>query len=301
MRIGFTLPQFGALAHQARDVARFARAIEDLGADSLWVADRLLAPVNPTVGYGGGDTIPKVFHSILDPFAVLAVAASATERVEVGTNVLNAPWYAPAVLARSLTTIDHLSGGRLIAGFGSGWSPEECEAAAVPMRERGARLDEGLDALEALWTTNPAEYHGRHWSVPATHADLQPVRQPRPPIYLAGFAPAALRRVARRADGWLPVVAPGARPVDPATDIAAPMTMIRRLAEQEGRDPDQLGTILRIYPMGSPSVEVTADAIALVEDKAEVDHAFVELMNLADTVDDALDVAGRLLHLAHAR
>jgi probable F420-dependent oxidoreductase len=301
MRIGFTLPQFGALAHQARDVARFARGIEDLGGDSLWVGDRLLAPVNPTVGYGGGDTIPEVFHSVLDPFALLAVTASATERVEVGSNVLNAPWYAPAVLARSLTTIDQLSGGRLVLGLGTGWSPEEYEAAGVPMHERGARLDECLDALDALWTTNPAEYHGQHWTVPATHVDVKPAQRPRPPIYLAGFSPAAIRRVARRADGWLPVVAPGARPVDPTTQISAPMAHIRELAEKEGRDPADVGMILRIYPAGGATLDAVADVVALVEDKAGVDHAFVELMNLATTVDDALEVAGRLLDLTRTR
>jgi probable F420-dependent oxidoreductase len=301
MRIGFTLPQFGALAHQARDVARFATAIEELGGDSLWVGDRLLAPVNPTVGYGGGDTIPEVFRSGLDPFALLAVAASATGRVEVGSNVLNAPWYAPAVLARSLTTIDQLSGGRLIVGLGVGWSPEEYQAAGVPMKERGARLDEGLDALDALWTTNPSEYHGRHWTVPASHVDLKPARRPRPPIYLAGFSPAAVRRVARRADGWLPVVAPGGRPFDPTAQIAAPMAHIRELAEAEGRDPAGLGMVLRVYPMGSPTLEAVADVIVEAGEKAGVDHAFVELMNLAPTVDHALEVAGRLLDLVRSR
>jgi probable F420-dependent oxidoreductase len=300
MRIGFALPQFGALAHQARDVARFALAIEDLGGDSLWVGDRLLAPVNPTIGYGGSDTFPEVFRSALDPFALMAVAASATNRVEVGSDVLNAPWYAPAILARSLTTIDQLSGGRLIVGLGIGWSPEEFEAAGVPRKERGARLDECLDALDALWTTNPAEYHGRHWTVPATHVDLKPARRPRPPIYLAGFSPAAVRRVARRADGWLPVAAPGARSFDPTAHVAAPLAYIRELAEQEGRDPAGVGVVLRVNPTSRATLEGVADVLAQVEEKAGVDHAFVDLMKLATTVDEALDVAGRLLDLVRA-
>src|SRR5258706_16181021 len=114
MRIGFNLPQMGPLAHQARDAARYAREAEALGADSLWVYDRLLAPVNPTIGYNGAETFPPEFNAILDPFALLTVAAIATERVELGTNVLNAPWYPPVMLARSLTTIDQLSGGRPI-------------------------------------------------------------------------------------------------------------------------------------------------------------------------------------------
>ncbi len=301
MRIGFTLPQFGPLAHEAVDIVRFARTIEEIGGDSLWVGDRLLAPVNPTVGYGGGDTIPEVFRSALDPFTVMAVAASATERVEIGSNILNAPWYAPAVLARSLTTIDQVSAGRLLVGLGIGWSPEEYQAAGVPMPERGARLDEGLDALDALWTADPAEYHGRYWTVPATHAGLKPARRPRPPVYLAGFSPAAVNRIARRADGWLPVIAPGGRPVDPAKQIAAPMAHIRELAEQQGRDPADLGLVLRVNPTGDRTVEAVADAIVLARDEAGVDHAFVELMYLASTVDQALDLAGGILELTRAR
>jgi probable F420-dependent oxidoreductase len=296
MRIGFTLPQFAPLAHQADLVARFATAIEDeVGADSLWVGDRLLAPVDPTVGYGGGTTIPAEFHAILDPFALLTVAATVTSRVTLGTNVLNAPWYPPAILARSLTTIDVLSAGRLLLGFGVGWSPEEYEAAGVPMTERGARLDECLDALEALWTTDPAEHHGRHWSVPATHAGLKPAQKPGPPIYLAGFAPAAQRRIARRADGWLPVHRPGSRPFDPEKTIAAPLSRLRQLTEDEGRDAKSLGTVLRVYPVAGASVDECVDTLRRAEHETETDHAFVDLQSIAENVDHALELADRIL------
>jgi len=296
MRIGFTLPQFAPLAHQPDQVARFAEAIEEqVGADSLWVGDRLLAPVAPTVGYGGGTTIPAEFNAVLDPFALLTVAATVTSRVTLGTNVLNAPWYPPALLARSLTTIDVLSGGRLLLGFGVGWSPEEYVAAGVPMTERGARLDECLDALEALWTNDPAEYHGRHWSVPATHAELKPVQKPGPPIYLAGFAPAARLRIARRAAGWLPVHRPGAGPFNPEKRITAPLAGLRQLAEREGRDPDSLGTVLRVYPVAGATVEDCADTLRRAERETRTDHAFVDLQCIAENVDHALDLAHRIL------
>ncbi|TQN28619.1 putative F420-dependent oxidoreductase [Haloactinospora alba] len=299
MRIGFTLPQMGALAHETHDVARFAREAERIGADSLWVGDRLLGPVNPSVGYFGSDSIPEEFHAVLDPFALMAVAATVTERVSVGANVLNAPWYAPAVLARSLTTIDRLSGGRLLPGFGTGWSPEEYQAAGVPMKERGARLDECLDALEVLWSENPAQYEGKHWRVPATHSDLKPVQRPRPPVYLGAFAPAAMQRVARRADGWLPVVAPGTGPFDP-TAITAPMADIRTRASEAGRDPAELGMVLRVYPTATASVDEIAEALVRAEREAGVDHAFVEMMNVATEVDGALELAERVLDTARA-
>ncbi|MET7936689.1 TIGR03619 family F420-dependent LLM class oxidoreductase [Streptomyces sp. NPDC005322] len=215
MRIGFALPQFGELSHHPEDIARFARRAEELGADSLWVGDRLLTPVHPTVGYRGTNVIPPEFRSALDPFTVLATAAAATERVQLGTNVINAPWYPPAVLARSFTTIDRLSAGRLLVGLGTGWSPEEYEAVNVPMAERGRRLDECIDVLTAWWTENPVEYRGEHWTVPAAHVDIKPASRPHPPIYLGGFAPVALRRVARRADGWLPSALVTAKPGGP--------------------------------------------------------------------------------------
>ncbi|MFC3999048.1 TIGR03619 family F420-dependent LLM class oxidoreductase [Nocardiopsis sediminis] len=294
MKIGFTLPQMGPLAHEAGEVARFAREAERLGADSLWVGDRLLAPIEPTVGYAGSDTIPEAFHSILDPFALLAVAAAATETAHIGTNVLNAPWYAPAVLARSLTTIDLISDGRLLPGFGTGWSPEEYRAAGIPMEQRGERLDECLDALEEMWSAGPAQYEGRYWKVPATHVDVKPAQRPRPPVYLAGFAPAALRRVARRADGWLPVCAPGAGGFDPGS-INGPMATVRDFAEELGRDPVAIGLVLRVYPVAGASVDQIVQAITRAADEAGVDHAFVEMMNLARTVDESLDMAGEIL------
>ncbi|MFC4561066.1 TIGR03619 family F420-dependent LLM class oxidoreductase [Nocardiopsis mangrovi] len=294
MKIGFTLPQMGPLAHEAGEVARFADEAERLGADSLWVGDRLLAPIEPTVGYAGGDSIPEAFHSVLDPFAVLAVAAAATESAHIGTNILNAPWYAPAILARSLTTIDLVSAGRLLPGFGTGWSPEEYRAAGIPMEQRGARLDECLDALDELWSAGPARYEGRYWEVPPTNIDIKPAQRPRPPVYLAGFAPAALRRVARRADGWLPVCAPGARAFDPAS-INGPMATIRDFAEELGRDPVAIDLVLRVSPFPDASVDLIAQTIARAGDETGVDHVFVEMMNLAGTVDESLDGVQRIL------
>lgn len=294
MKIGFTLPQFGRAARESGEVARFAREAEQLGADGLWTADRLLAPVHPTVGYAGGDTVPEVFRSAADPFALMSAAAAVTERVEIGANVLVGSWYQPAVLARMLTTIDRISGGRLLPGFGTGWSPEEYAAAGVPMGERGARLDECLDAMEALWTQNPAEYEGKHWTVPPSHVELKPVQAPRPPVYLGGQAPVALRRTARRADGWLPVHVPEMGAFD-ATSVEEPMERIRGMAEEFGRDPQRLGTVLRVYPMYPDSVDGAVEAMRRAEEETCVDHAFLETMNVAGTVDEGLGIVEKVL------
>lgn len=155
-------------------MAHYATALEQAGAASLWVGERLIAATNPKVGYAGKDTIPGEFNSVLDPLLLLGIAAAVTERVALGANVLIAPLYRPAQLARALTTVDVVSNGRLIPGFGIGWSPEEYEAAGVPFTHRGARLDETLDALEAIWTTDPAGYRGRYVSVPEHRSELEP-------------------------------------------------------------------------------------------------------------------------------
>ncbi|MBP2478790.1 alkanesulfonate monooxygenase SsuD/methylene tetrahydromethanopterin reductase-like flavin-dependent oxidoreductase (luciferase family) [Crossiella equi] len=86
---------------QVAEVGRYAREVERLGGDSLWVIDRALSPVAPKVGYNGGETFPEQFNAVLDPFALLAAAAGATERVAIGTNILNTPWYPPVLLARA--------------------------------------------------------------------------------------------------------------------------------------------------------------------------------------------------------
>ncbi|QFU88297.1 TIGR03619 family F420-dependent LLM class oxidoreductase [Amycolatopsis sp. YIM 10] len=300
MRIGFSLPQYGAMAHELDRLADFARQAEELGADSLWVGDRVLAAVDPSVGYMGTDTIPWQLHTMLDPFVALSVASSVTERALLGTSALVAPWYHPLLLARSLTGVDVVSGGRLIPGLGTGWSPEEYEGVGVPWKERGARLDECLDVLEAVWTTEPVAHHdGTHYAYPAAHIGPKPVQHPRPPLYLSGFALAARRRAARRADGILPVevLVPGSA-FDPAAVINQPLREVRRIAEAEGRDPARIDAILRINPDSESTVREIADVILRTGDETDVDHVFVDFVYLAGQgVGQALELVRRTLEL----
>lgn len=289
VQLGFALPQFGPLARNAAEVGRFAAEAEKLGARSLWVGDRLLCPVSFTVGYGGTDTIPAEFRSVLDPFALLTVAATATREAVLGTNVLNLPWYAPAVIARSLTTIDVLSGGRLVPGFGIGWSPEEYAAAGVPWQRRGRRLDETLDALETWWTENPAGYEGELVTLPQTYVDVRPVR--RPPIYLGAMTERALHRVGRRADGWLPAwVIPGPDSVDPLLRM---WDVVRAAASAAGR-PDP-AVVLRVNAAAGTSPERMIDVIGWLAERTGFTDIFLDPMYVSSSVDDALGLAERLL------
>ncbi|MCV7279067.1 TIGR03619 family F420-dependent LLM class oxidoreductase [Mycolicibacterium flavescens] len=288
--LGFALPQFGASARA--DIARFATTVEELGADSLWVGDRLVTPVNPSVGYAGQDTIPERFRAGFDPFIALAVAAAVTDRVALGASVLVAPWYPPAVLARQLTALDVLSGGRLKPGFGIGWSPEEFAAAGAPFRRRGAQLDEMLDALDAIWTTNPSAHDGQRWTLPQSWIDLKPAQQPRPPFYLSAMTPASLTRVGERGDGWLPVaVVPGFVMPDV---LRAQRDVIDAAARAAGRDPAQIDTVVRINVGEGSSPDDVAEAIRALAG-AGFSDVFVDLMYVAEDTDDYLRWAKRLL------
>ncbi|WP_280271197.1 TIGR03619 family F420-dependent LLM class oxidoreductase [Nocardia wallacei] len=290
--LGFALPQFGKSAYD--DIARFASTAERLGAGSLWVGDRLLAPTHPVRGYAGTDSIPAEFRTVLDPLVALTVAATATTTARLGSNVLVAPWYPPVALARQLTSIDVVSGGRLLPGFGIGWSPEEFEAAGVPLRERGARLDELLDVLAAMWTTNPVEHRGRHWTVPPSWVDLKPAQRPHPPVYLGAFTPPGLTRVGRRADGWLAVVQVPGR-THRADELEQQRAVIDEAARTAGRDPRAIHTFVRVNVAAGSRIEQVAETLRLLTDNGYED-TFVDLMFAVSGIDEHLEWADRLLN-----
>lgn len=288
--LGFALPQFGQAAHD--DIARFAVTAEQLGAASLWVGDRLIAAVDPEVGYAGSDVVPVEFRTCLDPFVALSVAAAVTTTPRLGTSVLVGPWYPPALLARQLTSIDVVSGGRLGVGLGIGWSPEEYRAAGAPFEGRGAQLDELLDALDTWWTANPVLFNGARWSVPAAWVDLKPRQRPHPPVYLGAGTYTALQRIGRRADGWMPVVAvPGRIRAD---RLAVQRQTIDDAAIAAGRDPAAISTVVRVNVAAPAQIADVAAAIRLLAEGGYTD-VFVDLMYVAGGVDDYVDWATKLL------
>jgi probable F420-dependent oxidoreductase len=239
MRLGFNVPNLGPAA-SPENVIKLAQKAEELGYDSIWTTERLLVPVNPSTGYGGfaGVPIPEPYKVQLDPLDTLSAVGAVTKRVRLGTSILNLPFYSPALLARRLTTIDVLSGGRLIIGLGMGWCPEEFDAVGVSMRQRGERADESLQMFKAIWTQDPVEFRGKFWNIPPSTIQPKPVQKPHPPILMAAFAPAAMKRIATMADGWLPV----GLPVPAMTRM---WQGIQGMAEEAGRDPSKLQLIVR--------------------------------------------------------
>ena len=239
MRIGFSLPQIGSVA-SPRAIVEAAQQAEALGYESLWTNDRLLYPVNPQTPYPAtpDGALPQAFRQVLDPLETLTFAAAHTTRITLGTSVLDLPYYNPVVLARRLTTLDVLSGGRLRVGMGLGWSKDEFDAVGASLSERGRRADEFLQVLKAIWTTDPVEYHGTYYHIPRSFIGPKPVQRPHPPIYLAAYAPAALRRTATEANGWNPAGLP-------LSQMAATIDQLQGMAREAGRDPATLEVIVR--------------------------------------------------------
>ena len=265
MRFGFALPQAGS-AIGPEGLVTAAKRAEDLGFDSLWVLDRILWPVNPKVPYPIGDgSLPVKYKNVLDPLETLTFAAAHTRRIALGTSVLNLPWYNPVLLARRLTTLDVLSAGRLRVGFGIGWSPDEYEAAGATWEERGKRADELIQALKKIWTTDPVEFQGKYYRIPKSVIGPKPVQKPHPPIYMAAYAPSALKRVATEANGWFPVGIP-------LGGIGPMFEGIKGMAKDAGRDPSALELIVRANvelhntPIQKDRVEFTGTLEQIAED-----------------------------------
>jgi probable F420-dependent oxidoreductase len=303
MRIGVSLPQIGRLADPPA-VRQVAAAAEAAGYSSLWVLDRLLAPYEPRSPYPGtaDGVMPDAMRAALDPLAVLGLAAGVTGRVRLGTSVLVAPWYPPMLLARSLTTLERVSGGRLTVGLGQGWSVDEYEAAGVPRRHLGARLEELLDVLEAAWGPDPVAHTGARIRVAPARVNPKPLQRPGPPILLAAFTPAGLDRVARRADGWNPAGLPLAA-------VGSMWRAVRDLAAGHGRDPDALELVVRanVSLSGRPrdgdrpayhgSVEQVGEDLAATR-AAGAHEVILGVYDDVASADELLEVYGALVRAA---
>jgi probable F420-dependent oxidoreductase len=301
LRLGLGLPQMKHYV-PGRDVTTVAREAETCGFDSLWVFERTLVPEEPVDGMYGieGRAWPGTFRHVADPLVTLAQAAAVTQRVRLGTSVLVAPLHAPFELARALGTLSAASGGRLVAGLGTGWSRDEYAAAGADFGSRGALLDELLDVCEAVWSPGPSAYEGVRTHI--APADVGP-KPPggKVPVLLAASNSRTLERIARRADGWLPSLTP--HPV-----VARTRAALRELAGRHGRDPDSLTVVQRCSvrvtdrPVDGGRRRHQGSVEQVVEDLAEgvaagVDEAIIDLQNGTRDATELIE-AGRELHAA---
>jgi probable F420-dependent oxidoreductase len=231
----FGLAFASSIAHHHDDSLELCRAAEAVGFESLWGGEHVILPttIESPYPYTADGKIPAQPETpIPDPLIWLAFAAAAAPTLRLGTCILIVPQRNPLVLAKELATLDRLSGGRVELGLGVGWLREEFDALGVPWERRGARNDEYVAAMRALWAGPHAEFHGEF-------VDFAPVTcSPRPiqesiPILVGGDTDAAISRAVRIADGYFPGEG------DPER-LGALISRLRQAAETAGRDPDSI-------------------------------------------------------------
>jgi probable F420-dependent oxidoreductase len=259
MRFGVALPSFGPKARDPelpRRLRNLAVAAERLGYDVLWTAEHLILPSRLRTPYPYATSPPfDPTDPVLDTGATLSWIAGFTERIALGSSVIVLPYHHPIALAKTLATLDLLSGGRLILGVAGGWLREEFELLGVPFGERGARTDEAIDLLRKLWTEDRVNHAGRFFTVEDAAFFPKPAQRPHPPIWIGGGSPAALRRVGRAGDGWMAV------PTD-LDGLRAGLDVVRREAERCGRDPGAVGAA---SSGGAHSVAELLDLLPVLE------------------------------------
>jgi len=220
-------------------IVRLARAIEEIGYDHIDIFDHVVMGY-PVDGRPPGPYSPTM--PIVEALMGLAYMAAVTSRVTLGTEVLVLPQREPTLVAKQVSTLDTLSGGRVRLGIGVGWQESEYEAMGADFHTRGARMDEAIALMRAYWGDPQVEYSGKHYRVHAMAMEPKPPQGGRLPIWIGGYSEAAFRRVGRLGDGWL------ASRVSDAEDARRALESIRRHTEAAGRDPASIGLQSMVAP-----------------------------------------------------
>ena len=244
MKAGILLPQTGESATR-ENVLYIAKEAEKECLDSLWVFERLLWPIKPKTPYVAtpDGSLPIQYQNVFDPLETLTYLAGHTNKISLGTCLIDMLFHNPVVLARRFATLDVLSQGRVIAGLGIGWSKDEYEVSGVPFEHRGQRANEFLQMLKRIWTDEVVEFKGQFYSIPASKIGPKPVQKPHPPILLGGFSPKTFLRIVNYADGWLPVAGFG-----PLEQLKQTINSLREDARKANKDPSKIRIFALTYP-----------------------------------------------------
>ena len=187
-------------------------------------------PVRRESRWPGGDELPPAYYNAFDPLVALAAAAAVTTTLRLATGVAIVAQRDPIQLAKSLATLDVISGGRVEVGVGAGWNLEEMRNHGTDPAQRFRLMRERVEAMKAIWTQSEAEYHGELVDFDPIQAWPKPVQRPHPRIHVGGSAPGAIRRVVRYGDGWMPLAGRD------DTDFVAEAAALREAAAEAGRD-----------------------------------------------------------------
>lgn len=230
MKFGFNVPVHGPGAEAA-------------GYDFIAVTDHIAVPrkIESRYPYSADGSWPRRAGDYLEPLSLMGFLAGATSRLKLLTSILVVPYRPPVLTAKMIATLDVMSAGRVILGVGTGWMAEEFEALDAPdFADRGKVTNEYLEAFRALWTEDYASYHGDHANFDELICAPKPVQPGGPRIWAGGEGKAAMRRVARYADGWYPVGNNPQAPLDTITRYTEAQARLKQLVTAADRDPDTL-------------------------------------------------------------
>jgi probable F420-dependent oxidoreductase len=242
-----------------------ARAAESAGFDFLSVNDHIVVPGNLGSAYPyvqGGHWSAAEHGHCFDQLAALAFLAGSTSRLRLLSSVMIVPYRPPIATAKMLSTIDVLSGGRLILGVGAGWMKEEFELLGAPFADRGPVTDEYLDAFKALWTQERPSYRGRHVAFSDVIFSPKPLQKPHPPVWVGGESPAALRRAVKLGDAWYPGNNSQTKPLDTPARLGTAIGDLHRVAGAAGRDPASIAVCLLVQNPFEWTAQKTGDGTA---------------------------------------
>lgn len=237
------------------DIGVVAQKIEEVGFESMWLAEHPVIPANHNTKYGGSPdgSIPEGMYHLANPFIALARASATTKTLKLGTGISLVTEHNPLDLAKQISTLDYYSGGRFLFGIGTGWFREESEVMGADYDHRWTQAREHVLAMKELWTKDAAEFHGTYVDFPPVHCNPKPAQRPHPPVILGGNAKNVLQRVIRWGDGWMPN---GATP----EDVKRARATLSELAEVAGRDPDSISITIFGQPPDKDMIQQFEEA-----------------------------------------
>jgi probable F420-dependent oxidoreductase len=243
MKIGLRLPQTGKNATR-ENIIHLAQEAEDAGFDSLWDLERLIWPVNPQNPYPEtkDGKFPEDWQYIFDPLETLTFVAAITDNIALGTSIIDILFHNPVILARRFATLDVLSKGRGIAGFGISWSKDEYQVSNIPFKDRAKRADECVQIVKKIWTDDVVEFKGKYYNIQASKIGPKPIQKPHPTICLGGYSQNTFARIANHANGWICVVR------NSLDEVKSNINKIKDECYKINRDPKDIHTAAILYP-----------------------------------------------------
>src|SRR5260221_3443120 len=268
--------------------ADLAQALEARGFESIWAPEHSHIPTSRRSPYQAGGELPKQYYDVMDPFVSLSAAAAATRTIKLGTGVCLVVQRDTIQTAKSVASLDQVSGGRFLFGVGGGWNAEEMADHGTEFKTRFKLMRERIEAMKAIWTEAKPEYHGEMVDFPPMMAWPKPVQKPYPPVIVGGMFPHAARRALRYGDGWIPHLR---RP--PYQDVNDFLPQFRQMTAEAGRD-------LASVPVTVWCGPTEYDRLRRYEDQG-VARGVVQLAaERADTIVPLLDRWAELIQRLHA-